>query len=619
MAWLSRLVLKLDAENKAALRHAAFEENVRLALWRIDSTLSNVISLENARPYDSYPSLIQNPPEVYKTVSAEFPTPTLFYFQFEPDGRLVLPETAEIESNQLDQLRREVTKSELLRSIQYTKDIQTVEKRVLTDEPDRSRTMVRTDTSQDSQSRDSQSQNSAFSRPLSNSALPLQSRVDKEVQQKLNVQELNIREDMVTRNDVRALSYNAPRISSSTAGSESTSKIAPGEETKQKKETNQPSRSNKSTEETSSTRAEWVKRSVQQDTNLELMQPVWLNENLYLVRRVFIDGKEYIQGCWLDWPDTRRMMLKLIEDLLPNADLVPLRQKPEEEQTRLLASIPVQLIPGPIPEEPENGWSIYHTSLSIAWIGVLLSTLSVGIVLRRTTELNQRRGAFVSAVTHELRTPLTTFRMYTEMLDEGMVVDDEKKKQYMGTLHREAERLSHLVENVLAYSQLENNRGGADHIGRIRLSELEERITPSLSERARQYGMELIEETDNAARNSYVNADLSAVERILFNLVDNAGKYAQDTLESKIIFSIRLKDSTAVLSIQDYGPGIPKSMQKKLFIPFTKSASDAAHSAPGVGLGLAISRRLARQMHGNLILDKSISKGTRFILTLPVV
>lgn len=59
-------------------------------------------------------------------------------------------------------------------------------------------------------------------------------------------------------------------------------------------------------------------------------------------------------------------------------------------------------------------------------------------------------------------------------------------------------------------------------------------------------------------------------------------------------------------------------MHKKLFVPFTKSASDAAHSAPGVGLGLAISRRLARQMNGDLILDESISTGTRFLLTLPL-
>jgi signal transduction histidine kinase len=60
-------------------------------------------------------------------------------------------------------------------------------------------------------------------------------------------------------------------------------------------------------------------------------------------------------------------------------------------------------------------------------------------------------------------------------------------------------------------------------------------------------------------------------------------------------------------------------MQRKLFMPFSKSASEAANSAPGVGLGLSISRGLARQMHGDLVLDKSITDGARFVLILPLV
>ena len=67
--------------------------------------------------------------------------------------------------------------------------------------------------------------------------------------------------------------------------------------------------------------------------------------------------------------------------------------------------------------------------------------------------------AFVSAVTHELRTPLTTFRLYSEMLASGMVQDETQKKNYLGTLEAEAGRLSHLVENVLAYARIE--RGSA--------------------------------------------------------------------------------------------------------------------------------------------------------------
>ena len=74
--------------------------------------------------------------------------------------------------------------------------------------------------------------------------------------------------------------------------------------------------------------------------------------------------------------------------------------------------------------------------------------------------LSERRGAFVSAVTHELRTPLTTLRMYTEMLADGMVPDEPRRRSYLQTLRAEADRLGHLVENVLAYSRLERNRRG---------------------------------------------------------------------------------------------------------------------------------------------------------------
>ena len=74
--------------------------------------------------------------------------------------------------------------------------------------------------------------------------------------------------------------------------------------------------------------------------------------------------------------------------------------------------------------------------------------------------LSERRGAFVSAVTHELRTPLTTFRMYAEMLAEGMVPSPEARQKYLETLRREADRLAHLVENVLQYARLERGRPG---------------------------------------------------------------------------------------------------------------------------------------------------------------
>ena len=116
----------------------------------------------------------------------------------------------------------------------------------------------------------------------------------------------------------------------------------------------------------------------------------------------------------------------------------------------------------------------------------------------------------------------------------------------------------------------------------------------------------------------FVRADTSAVERILFNLVDNACKYACSSSDKRIHLVIDRDGRFARLRVWDHGPGVSSEQIPSLFRPFSKSAHAAAHSAPGVGLGLALSRRLASRMGGELALDRSFRRGACFVLTLPV-
>ena len=118
---------------------------------------------------------------------------------------------------------------------------------------------------------------------------------------------------------------------------------------------------------------------------------------------------------------------------------------------------------------------------------MVLAALARGAGVAWRVSLSERRAAFVSAVTHELRTPLTTFRMYAEMLSEDMVPDETARRGYLQTLRVEAERLTHLVANVLAYARLE--RGAlTGRIERITVERLLEVATHRLSERAAQAG-----------------------------------------------------------------------------------------------------------------------------------
>jgi signal transduction histidine kinase len=142
-------------------------------------------------------------------------------------------------------------------------------------------------------------------------------------------------------------------------------------------------------------------------------------------------------------------------------------------------------------------------------------------------------------------------------------------------------------------------------------------VKERLSDRAKQSGMELAIEIPADAKDLSVKADASAVEQILFNLVDNAGKYAKAASDKRIHLAAEKNGSAAIIRLTDHGPGISSREAKKLFRPFSKSARDAANSAPGVGLGLALSRRLAREMQGDLKLQQN-QAGACFVLTLPL-
>jgi len=174
------------------------------------------------------------------------------------------------------------------------------------------------------------------------------------------------------------------------------------------------------------------------------------------------------------------------------------------------------------------------------------------------------------------------------------------------------------VENVLAYARLE--RGSArNRVESVRLSDLIERTKLRLIQRAGQAGMDLTVDGEENALATVVHVDVSAVEQILFNLVDNACKYAAPGAAEKIIHLEALPGGKfAMLRVRDHGQGISEQGARTLFQPFSKSAHEAAHSAPGVGLGLALCRRLSRSMGGDLRLDLLVKGGACFVLTLPI-
>lgn len=357
----------------------------------------------------------------------------------------------------------------------------------------------------------------------------------------------------------------------------------------------------------------------------EPFKGLWLKGELFLSRKATLNGLTFLQYVWLDSASVMEMLLEDVRDILPAATLSPFEKNSGEvsvasmaARSTSLVALPFQLEPGEVPLATIPSWSPTRRSLAIAWTSVLIAAAAAVALVFGIVGLSERRAAFVSAVTHEMRTPLTTFRLYSEMLSSGMVKDPEKQKDYLFTLTSEADRLSHLVENVLTYARLERGSARAQ-VEETTLSAIIDRVKPRLDQRAAQDNCVIQVDADNAAADTRVKVDLTAVEQILFNLVDNACKYGRHP-EGENIIHLEAENSghLALLRIRDHGRGISPTEERRLFRPFEKSADEAAHTANGVGLGLALCRKLSRALGGNLSLNRQ-SKGACFVLELPAL
>ncbi|NNM30401.1 MAG: HAMP domain-containing histidine kinase [Akkermansiaceae bacterium] len=360
-------------------------------------------------------------------------------------------------------------------------------------------------------------------------------------------------------------------------------------------------------------------------------QPVWIGGELFAVREVRHNGRIRYQGLWLKAEELSRHLLASVDDLLPGASLAPIEALAVaalqgasrvdtaalQDDSRALITVPWRLVPGEAAVLPVLAWTPLRLSLAIGWVAVFLALLAAAALVRSVMRMSERRAAFVSSVTHELRTPLTTFQLYSDMLADGMVPSEAKRQEYLGTLRSEAGRLNHLVENVLAYSRIERGSARARH-EKVPLSDLLERFRPRLEERAGTEGARLEVENGETCDGMQVDTDVTAVEQIVFNLVDNACKYGMPKEGAGVVRVRALNGGNrARIEVCDEGRGVAHRDRKRLFQPFHKSAKDAAHSKPGVGLGLALCKRLARALGGDLRIDLGRDKGACFVLELP--
>jgi signal transduction histidine kinase len=227
---------------------------------------------------------------------------------------------------------------------------------------------------------------------------------------------------------------------------------------------------------------------------------------------------------------------------------------------------------------------------------------------------NQTKTQFLQTVSHELRTPLNAIAGFTELLEMGVEGPvSEKQRVALARIKANERHLLTLIEEILNFVRIESGRMEYS-ISRVSLPEAIADVVSMLDSMAKEKGLTLTSPPCDAEVVACADAD--RVRQILVNLVMNAVKYSP-VGGGTVTVSCAARDDDVVVRVADTGPGIPADRLESIFEPFVQLAVGLTERRGGVGLGLSISRDLARAMKGDLTLQTEVDVGSCFTLTLP--
>ncbi|MBN9163158.1 MAG: HAMP domain-containing protein [Myxococcales bacterium] len=295
--------------------------------------------------------------------------------------------------------------------------------------------------------------------------------------------------------------------------------------------------------------------------------------------------------------------------------------RPLQEMTTTATRLARGEFDAPIPEGDRDEFGVLWRALKSlasqlkARIGDLVEE---GDRLQRLMTI---RRDFVANVSHELRTPVTSIQGYAETLLGQEETPPSIRAQFLEVIHRQAQRIGALVEQLLALSELEAR--GRDDLAREAIGVLS--IARHVAETVAGHG-----ESHGKSRTVTVNlegipeavlvlADPEGVERALLNLVDNAVKYGKEGGTVSITAAVATAGGkeTVTITVADDGDGIEAKHLPRLFERFYRVDTGRSRQHGGAGLGLAIVKHLVESMDGAIEVESEVGKGTRFIVTLP--
>jgi len=269
--------------------------------------------------------------------------------------------------------------------------------------------------------------------------------------------------------------------------------------------------------------------------------------------------------------------------------------------------------PGWITTLMKAGSGSYLLAFILIVLLMLLGFVFILYTLTVELRLNKLKSEFISNVSHELKSPLTSIRMMTEMLHHNRVENEKRKAEYYSAMLEESEHLSHLIDNILDFSRIDEDRKKYEFID-LEPDKIIREFLTSIREMIRETGFTVNYSCLQGV--SDIRADRNAILQVLHNLVDNAIKFSGTS--RKIDIELVSGENAMELSVKDYGIGISAKDQDRIFERFYRSRESQRSGIRGSGIGLAIVKKIVEDHGGSLILDSTLGEGSKFTVRIPV-
>jgi Na+/proline symporter/nitrogen-specific signal transduction histidine kinase len=231
----------------------------------------------------------------------------------------------------------------------------------------------------------------------------------------------------------------------------------------------------------------------------------------------------------------------------------------------------------------------------------------------RLKELDRMKDDFLSTVSHELRTPLTSIRSFSEILFDQTKLSASQRKEFLGIIIKESERLTRLINQLLDLAKLEAGRGEWHMMDIDPREVIGDAIAATSSLMAENRMRVDVQVPDQLRR---VHADRDRFIQVIVNLLSNAVKFS-DRVDPRVWISAHETQFGLCVSVADNGLGIPVGAENRIFEKFEQASQDHSNKPVSTGLGLPICRQIVEYFGGRIWVENRAESGARFVFIVP--